>query len=71
MSSFAIFGGLLALTALVVAVLGIRSADFPATPRAERIVMVVFAVLVVGAVASGIVSSSNEYAEKQAAKAAP
>ena len=69
-SSFEIAGVLLAVWAVVVSYLGLRSPDFPRTPRAEKIVAAITIVLVAGAVAAGITSASFEYEEKQKQKAA-
>lgn len=68
-SSFEIVGVLLAVWAVVVSYLGLRSPDFPRTGRTEKIVAAITIVLVAGTVAAGITSSSIEYAERQKAPA--
>lgn len=69
-TSFEIVGVLLAVWAVVVSYLGLRSPDFPRTGRAEKIVAAITIVLVAGTVAAGITSASFEYEEKQKEKAA-
>jgi hypothetical protein len=61
---FDVLGVLLALWAVVVAWLGIRSPDFPSSGRSEKLVSGVFILLVAGTIAAGITSSYFEYQER-------
>jgi plastocyanin len=62
-NAFHILGGILAIWAVVVAALGIFRHDFPGSNAAEKAVMAISAILVVGAVGSGIITSANEESE--------
>jgi hypothetical protein len=54
---FFIVGGLLALWAVLVSVIGLRSPDFPRGPGAARGVMAITAVLMVAAMATSIITA--------------
>jgi hypothetical protein len=54
---FYIAGGILALWAVFLGFIGLRSEDFPATKRAARTVMAISALLVVVALASALITS--------------
>ena len=59
-NAFHILGGILAIWAVVVAALGIFRHDFPASAAAEKAVMAISVILVVGAISSGIITSALE-----------
>jgi hypothetical protein len=50
-------GGALAVWAVIVGFLGIRSAEFPGSARSQRLVITLSVVLVATAIASAILSS--------------
>ena len=56
-TSFYVLGGLLALSAVVVAAVGLRMASFPQTRGAERAVIAWFALLVLGAMATAVATA--------------
>jgi hypothetical protein len=56
-TAFYVLGGLLALSAVAVAVAGLRLADFPHGRRGERAVIAWFALLVVGAMVSAVATA--------------
>ena len=60
MNAFHVVGGLLALWAVIVSFLGITREGFPKTRGAERIVTAISVLLVIGAIGSGIYSSTTE-----------
>jgi len=63
MNAFHVLGGLLALWALVVSFLGITRESFPGSKGAENIVAAISVVLVIGAVASAILTAAAEEEE--------
>ena len=58
MNAFHVIGGLTAIWAVAVAVVGIRKEDFPG--GAEKIVGAISVLLVVSAISAAIISSANE-----------
>jgi hypothetical protein len=56
-TAFFIAGGLLAVWAVVLAVLGIRSARFPGGAGGERIVILITAVLVIGTTSTAVITA--------------
>ena len=62
LNAFHITGVALAAWAVVLAFAGIRSASFPSTRGAERMVVVVSVILVAAAIASAIVTGAQEAA---------
>jgi|RhiMetdeSRZDD1v2_1073273.scaffolds.fasta_scaffold1663040_2 hypothetical protein len=62
MNAFHVIGGLTAIWAVIVAVIGIRNADFPG--GAERIVGAISLLLVVGAISAAILTSEDEGGEE-------
>ena len=70
MNAFHVCGGILAVWALLVSVLGITRESFPGSAGAERIVGLVSVVLVVAAIAAGIISAANESEEEEGEEAA-
>ena len=62
MNAFHVIGGLTAIWAVVVAVLGIRNEDFPG--GAEKIVGAISALLVVGAISAAILTGETEGGEE-------
>ena len=63
MNAFHLFGGLLALWALVVSFLGITREHFPGSKGAENIVAAISVVLVIAAVAAAIFTAAAEEEE--------
>ena len=61
MNAFHVIGGLAAIWAVLVAVVGIRKEDFPG--GAERIVGAISVLLVVGAISAAVITSANEEEE--------
>ncbi|MBA2504459.1 MAG: hypothetical protein H0V29_00780 [Thermoleophilaceae bacterium] len=59
MNSFHVVGIVLALWAVLIAGLGIARDSFPATAAAERLVAVVTAVLVAGAIGTAIYTAAH------------
>jgi plastocyanin len=59
-TAFHILGGLLALWAVVLSALGVMREDFPGKGSGQRIVMGISTLLVIGAVASAILSAKDE-----------
>jgi plastocyanin len=59
-TAFHIIGGLLALWAVVLSALGVMRHDFPGKGAGQAIVMAITTVLVVGAIASAILSAKDE-----------
>ena len=59
-TAFHILGGLLALWAVVLSALGVMRDDFPGKGAGQSIVMAISALLVVGAVASAILTAKDE-----------
>jgi hypothetical protein len=56
-TAFYIFGGLLAVWAVVLSGIGMSSATFPATVGAKRGVVALTALLVVGAMATAVITA--------------
>ena len=56
-TAFYVFGGALAVWAVVLGVIGLRSPEFPGSERGERGVMAISAVLVVAAMAAAVLTS--------------
>jgi len=69
-TGFYIVGGVLAAWALLVSALGVMREDFPATPRATRLVGAISIVLVVAAIGSAIYLSATEEHEPEGERAA-
>ena len=61
MNAFHVIGGIAAIWAVVVAVIGIRKEDFPG--GAEKIVAAISVVLVVGTISAALITSANEQEE--------
>jgi plastocyanin len=59
-TAFHIIGGLLALWAVILSALGVMREDFPGKGAGQSIVMAISALLVVGAVASAILTAKDE-----------
>jgi hypothetical protein len=70
MNAFHVFGGLLALWAVIVSFLGITREGFPTSAVAERLVTVISIVLVVCAIGTGIYTSATEEEEAEEESAA-
>lgn len=70
MNVFHIVGAILAVWAVAVSVVGMRSSSFPDSPRVERLVMGVSALLVVLAVAAAIYTGLEEESEPESASVA-
>lgn len=64
MNAFHVCGGILAVWALLVSVLGITRESFPGSAGAERIIGLVSVVLVAAAIASGIITAAGHESEK-------
>ena len=58
MNAFHVIGGLAAIWAVVVAVIGIRKEDFPG--GAEKLVGAISVLFVVAAISAAIITSANE-----------
>ena len=58
MNAFHVLGGLTAIWAVLVAVIGIRKEDFPG--GAEKIVGAISVLLVVGTISAAVLTSENE-----------
>ncbi|MEA2450494.1 MAG: hypothetical protein QOG63_2426 [Thermoleophilaceae bacterium] len=58
-TAFHVVGLILAIWAVLVAFLGIRRHNFPGSDRAEKAVMAISALLVIGAIGSGIATSES------------
>jgi plastocyanin len=58
-TAFHVAGAILALWAVLVAALGIMRHDFPSSDAAQRAVMAISAILVVGAIGTGIATSES------------
>jgi hypothetical protein len=56
-TAFYIFGGLLAVWAVVLSAIGMSSASFPATATAKRGVIALTAVFVAGAMATAVITA--------------
>ena len=56
-TAFYVFGGLLAVWAVVLSGIGMSSATFPATTAAKRGVIVLTAVLMVAAMATAVITA--------------
>ena len=63
MNAYHVFGGLLALWALVVSFLGITRERFPGSKGTENIVAAISVVLVIAAVAAAILTAAAEEEE--------
>ena len=64
MNAFHVVGGLLAIWAVVLSFIGITSEGFPRTRLAERLVILVSVVLVVGAIGSAVYTGATEGEEE-------
>ena len=69
MNAFHVMGAILAVWAVAVSVVGMRSASFPGSARTEKLLMGVSALLVVLAVAAAIYTGLEE--EASSASLAP
>ena len=58
MNAFHVMGGLTAIWAVVVAIIGIKKEDFPG--GAEKIVGAISVLLVVSAISAAVITSANE-----------
>ena len=58
MNAFHVFGGLTAIWAVTVAVIGIKKEDFPG--GAEKIVGAISVLLVVSAISAAVITGANE-----------
>ena len=58
MNAFHVIGGLTAIWAVVVAIIGIRNEDFPG--GAEKIVGAISVLLVVSAISAAVITAANE-----------
>ena len=63
MNAFHVFGGLLALWAVVVSFLGVKRENFPATDGAMKLVGAISVVLVLLAIGSAIYTGATEKKE--------
>jgi hypothetical protein len=61
MNAFHVIGGLTALWAVTVAIIGIKKEDFPG--GAEKIVGAISVLLVISAISAAIISAANEEEE--------
>jgi hypothetical protein len=61
MNAFHVLGGVLAIWAVLVAVIGIKKEDFPG--GAEKIVGAISVLLVAGAISAAVITSANEEEE--------
>ncbi len=61
MNAFHVIGGLTAIWAVFVAVIGIKKEDFPG--GAEKVVALISVLMVAGAISAGIITSANEEEE--------
>jgi hypothetical protein len=59
-NAFHVIGGITAIWAVVVSVLGFRRPDFPGSRGGERIVIAISAVLVVASIAAGVITAATE-----------
>ncbi len=64
MNAFHVLGGLLALWALVVSLLGVTREGFPASKGSERLVSAISVVLVVAAISAALLTSAAEEEEE-------
>jgi hypothetical protein len=64
MNAFHVVGGLLALWAVVVSFLGITREGFPTTALAERLVMAISVLLVLGAIGTAVYIGATEGGEE-------
>jgi uncharacterized cupredoxin-like copper-binding protein len=71
LNAFHVVGGLLALWAVVLFVLGVTRHGFPAKAGAERAVMAISAVLVAGAIGTAIATSGEEKPKGSETRNAP
>ncbi len=60
MNAFHVIGGITAIWAILVGILGIRSEAFPGGRGTERIVAAISVLLVAGAIGAAIVTSATE-----------
>ncbi len=70
LTPFHIVGAILAVWAVAVSVVGMRSASFPGSARTERLVMGVSVLLVAAAVGAAIYSAIEEEGAQAALRAA-
>jgi hypothetical protein len=70
LTPFHVVGAILALWAIAVSVVGMRSASFPGSPRTERLVMGVSALLVAATIGAAIYSSIAKEGAQAAVHAA-
>ena len=68
MNAFHVLGGIAAIWAVVVAVIGIKKEDFPG--GAEKIVGAISALIVVATISAAIITSANEEEEPSGAEEA-
>ena len=61
MNAFHVIGGLAAIWAVAVAVVGIKKEDFPG--GAEKIVGAISVLMVIGAISAAVITSANEEEE--------
>jgi hypothetical protein len=61
MNAFHVIGGIAAIWAVVVAVIGIKKEDFPG--GAEKIVGAISVLIVIGTISAAIITSANEEEE--------
>jgi formate-dependent nitrite reductase membrane component NrfD len=66
-NAFEVVGPILILWALILAILGVRSDNFPGSQTAERVVGAVSVLLVVIAIGAAIYTSSHEHKKGEAA----
>jgi uncharacterized cupredoxin-like copper-binding protein len=68
-NAYHVFGLLLAVWAVVVSALGVMRHDFPGSKIAERIVIAISVVLVVGTIGAGVTTSGGEDAHAEGGEA--
>ncbi len=65
MNAFHVIGGLLALWAVLVTVLGVTREGFPTTRTGERVVVAISVLLALAAISSAIITSSTKGEKKK------
>ena len=60
MEVYYVIGSALAVLALIVSLIGIKSKDFPRTAGLEKAIGVVFALVVAGVIGAAIIGSASE-----------
>jgi len=68
MNAFHVIGGVAAIWAVLVAVIGIRKEDFPG--GAEKIVAAISVLIVIGTISAAVITSANEDEESGGAEEA-